>query len=362
MVRSWIKVLMIVACIIAIWLTTALAQNDPVLWYRFNETGGATAYDSSGSGKNAVLVNGPTWVSGREGNAVNLDGSNDYLSLPAGIVSALNDFTIAAWVRLDTVSTWSRIFDFGTGTNVNMFLTPRSSSGSIRFAITTGGSGSEQRINGSSALPAGTWKHVAVTLSGNTGILYVDGVEVGRNSNMTLRPSSLGNTGNNYIGRSQYSDPYLDGSIDDFRIYDRAISAAEVQELFGGVVTTPTPTSTSGTQPVWSGGPYLFNGSNPVTTSGNIGISGNSPWSMAAWVYPFTGGPNDGYGWGIIGWGSAATNQGNFLYYNDAERTFEYGFYSNDGQTAANYDPYTWYLLPIPGMERPSGFTLMVPW
>lgn len=343
MVRSWIKVLMIVACIIAIWLTTALAQNDPVLWYRFNETGGATAYDSSGSGKNAVLVNGPTWVSGREGNAVNLDGSNDYLSLPAGIVSALNDFTIAAWVRLDTVSTWSRIFDFGTGTNVNMFLTPRSSSGSIRFAITTGGSGSEQRINGSSALPAGTWKHVAVTLSGNTGILYVDGVEVGRNSNMTLRPSSLGNTGNNYIGRSQYSDPYLDGSIDDFRIYDRAISAAEVQELFGGVVTTPTPTSTSGTQPVWSGGPYLFNGSNPVTTSGNIGISGNSPWSMAAWVYPFTGGPNDGYGWGIIGWGSAATNQGNFLYYNDAERTFEYGFYSNDGQTAANYDPYTWY-------------------
>ncbi|MCL6589277.1 MAG: glycoside hydrolase family 127 protein [Firmicutes bacterium] len=99
----------------------------------------------------------------------------------------------------------------------------------------------------------------------------------------------------------------------------------------------------SAATPVWSGGPYTFNGSNPVTTSSAIGISGNNPWSIAAWVYSFTGGPNNGYGWGIVGWGNAATNQGNFLYYNDAERTFEYGFYSNDGQTAANYNPNTWY-------------------
>jgi len=103
----------------------------------------------------------------------------------------------------------------------------------IRFAITTDGNGAEQQINGNAALATGSWQHVAVTLSGNLGILYVNGVEVGRNSNMTLKPASLGNTNLNYIGRSQYSaDPYLDGRVDNFRIYNRALSAAEISNLY----------------------------------------------------------------------------------------------------------------------------------
>lgn len=207
--------------------------GDLFTWYKLDETSGTTAYDSSGNGGNATLVNGPTWVVGRTGNAVNLDGSNDYLSMPGGIISGLNDFTITAWVRPDTISSWSRIFDFGTGTSRNMFLTPRGGSGVIRFAITTNGNGAEQQINGNSALASGSWQHVAVTLSGNLGILYLNGVEVGRNTNMTLRPSSLGSTGNNYIGRSQYTvDPYLDGQVDNFRIYNRALSAAEIGNLY----------------------------------------------------------------------------------------------------------------------------------
>jgi hypothetical protein len=113
-----------------------------------------------------------------------------------------------------------------------MFLTPTNGS-TIRFAITTGGSGAEQRINGTSALPTGVWTHVAVTKSGNVGTLYVNGAQVGQNTSMSLSPSSLGNTTNNWIGRSQYSaDPFLDGQIDDFRIYNRALSAAEVLSLF----------------------------------------------------------------------------------------------------------------------------------
>src|SRR4029434_8245260 len=109
--------------------------------------------------------------------------------------NGLTNFSIATWVKLDTTGAWRRIFDFGTGTTVNMFLTPTNGS-TIRFAITTSGAGAEQRINGTSALPTGAWTHVAVTKSGNIGTLYVNGVQVGQNTNLTLSPSSLGNTTN----------------------------------------------------------------------------------------------------------------------------------------------------------------------
>lgn len=218
---------------------SAEPSPGPSVWYKFDETSGTTAADSSGNGKNATLTSA-TWAAGRTGNAVSLNGSSQYVSMPTGMVSTLNDFSIATWVRLNNLSTWSRIFDFGSSTTVNMFLTPQSGSG-VRFAITTNGSGSEQRITGSSALVTGAWVHVAVTLSGSIGILYVNGTSVGTNTSMTLKPSSLGSTSRNYIGRSQYSDPYLNGLIDDFRIYPRALSASEIQMLISGSTPSSTP-------------------------------------------------------------------------------------------------------------------------
>jgi hypothetical protein len=173
-------------------------------------------------------------VPGKIGNAVELSGNGEYVDLPDGIVSGLHDFTISAWVNPSANSAWSRVFDFGTGTSDYMFLTLSAGGGPLRFAITTSGNGAEQQINAPGTLPLNTWSHVAVTLSGNTGTLYVNGQPVGTNTNMTLTPAALGATSNNWIGRSQFADPFLAATVDDFQIYDHALSAADIAALAGG--------------------------------------------------------------------------------------------------------------------------------
>ncbi len=173
-----------------------------------------------------------SWVTGKFGNAVELTGNAQYVTLPTGIVNGLNDFTVACWVKPSTISTWSRVFDFGTGTGNYMFLTVSAGAGP-RFALTTAGSGGEQQLNAATALSAGQWTHIAVTLSGGTGTLYLDGTAAATNTSMSLTPSSLGATGNNWLGRSQFGDPELAASLDEFQIYDHALTGSQVQALAG---------------------------------------------------------------------------------------------------------------------------------
>ena len=211
---------------------SALYNSDMFAYYMFDETSGSTVSDSSGNGRNGTANGGYSWVAGKTNNAISLDGSSGYVSLPNGLVSSLNDFSIVTWVKLDNNYMWDRIFDFGTGTSNYMFLSPQGGGGVIRYAINIGGG--EQIIDGTAVLPTGSWQHVAVTLSGTTGTLYVNGAQVGQNTSMTLKPSSLGTTTQTWIGRSQWADPYFDGLIDGFRIYARALSSTDISTLYNG--------------------------------------------------------------------------------------------------------------------------------
>ncbi len=108
--------------------------------------------DGAGGNAASCQATGPR-VPGKIGNALALCGNNEYVSLPSGIMQGVSDFTISAWVNPSADTAWSRVFDFGTGTNDYMFLTLNAGGGPIRFAITTSGAGGEQQINGTGELP-----------------------------------------------------------------------------------------------------------------------------------------------------------------------------------------------------------------
>ena len=215
-----------------------------------------------------------TWGTGRFGNGLVLTGDGQYVGLPDATIDGLHDFTISMWVNLRELRTWSRAFDFGTGTTANMFLTVDAGSGP-RFAITRTGGGGEQRINGTSRLQTGRWTHLAVTLSGEVGTLYVDGAVAGTNTAMTLSPADLGAPKNNWIGRSQYGDAMLAGVVDDVTIHSRALSAAEVAQLVG------TPGGGAGGDVAW----YRFD-----ETSG-VAVADSSGRAWHASVVTGEGGP-----------------------------------------------------------------------
>ncbi|MFJ1602656.1 beta-L-arabinofuranosidase domain-containing protein [Streptomyces sp. NPDC088253] len=202
-------------------------------WHRFDETSGTTAADATGNGNAAQLVGGAAWTTaGAHGGAVALDGTDGHIRLAEDLLAGAAVYTLATWVRLDgQPGVWSRVFDLGTGVTANMFLTPLSGDGTLRYAITAGGAGAEQRID-AAPLPIDRWVHVAVTYGGGTAVLYVDGREAGRNAQVDVEPRYFGNhIRAGYLGRSQYADPFLRGAVDDFRVYGKTLTAEEVAAL-----------------------------------------------------------------------------------------------------------------------------------
>ena len=176
---------------------------------------------------NGTLQNGASITNETaRGKMLQLAGTNQFALLP---LSVANASTFAAWVKWDGGADWQRIFDFGSNTAKYAFLTPRANTGKLRFAIRNGGA--EQIIDAASALATNSWQHVAVTLDGQRGVLFQNGLPVGTNSSLTIRPWQL-LARSNYVGESQFpADPTFNGRIDSLRVFGRALSAAEIKDL-----------------------------------------------------------------------------------------------------------------------------------
>lgn len=173
---------------------------------------------------------------GRIGTAIDFCRSSSYVTLPDGTLSGLTaDWSVSTWIKPGALATWSRVFDLGASSSRSMFLTVSAGNGP-RFAITSSGAGGEQRLSyDGQNFALDQWSHVAVTVSGTSGTMYINGEPVATGT-ITTSPSALGDTtGRSYLGKSQYGgDPAFDGAIDDFAIYGRALSAQEVTTLASG--------------------------------------------------------------------------------------------------------------------------------
>jgi fibronectin type 3 domain-containing protein len=185
--------------------------------------------DSTVNLNHSASYGGITYSTGKVGsNALTLNGSTAFLQLPTNVAN-LNELTIATWVYWNGITTGQRIFDFGSSSNEYMYLSPRVTLGGMRFGIKN--NGTEQQLN-TTVMPTNKWSHVAVTMNATGVSLYVNGVLATTSSSITIRPTDF-KPCLNYIGRSQSTYPLFYGMIDDFRIYNYALSANEVADLAG---------------------------------------------------------------------------------------------------------------------------------
>jgi prepilin-type N-terminal cleavage/methylation domain-containing protein len=195
-----------------------LDYGDPSLvgLWTFDEGTGTVAGDSSGYGRSGTITNG-TWTTGKIAGAIQFSSTN--VSTPDLGVPSNGSATFSAWINITTSAN-------SKGSQNSIFSNFYQHSAN-NFLYNTGGSDYFNVVPTTNA-----WHHVAFTWNGNsaTSILYLDGVKYG----VTVQASaSTGFLGNANIGGTVVGN-YFSGLIDDVRIYNRALSAAEISALYNG--------------------------------------------------------------------------------------------------------------------------------
>lgn len=222
------------------------AQPELVHRYSFSQEAGATTVEDLAGNADGAVVGSATFTGTGQlelpGGAFDSDAG--YVDLPNGIISALTNATFEAWLawRGDPGVSWQRIFDFGTNTGgedqfgdgtVYLQLTPRNGNGVIMFeSIDNPGSTPRTTLLGPTIFPSDTNTHIAVSYNAVAGSarLYLNGRRIARD-NVTIQLKQIPDV-NNYLGRSNWRDPLLNASYDEFRIYNGALTDAQIAASF----------------------------------------------------------------------------------------------------------------------------------
>ncbi|MFC1632359.1 LamG-like jellyroll fold domain-containing protein [Candidatus Omnitrophota bacterium] len=230
--------------LILLWLilpqgpACAEGPTDYVAYWKLDETSGSLAADASGNGINATLQGNASWLpsGGRVDGALSLDGSDDYaLSSDHSMLDSAH-LTVAAWIYHDTNQDGWRVIatrQMGTGNAEHYFL--GLCNNELRWMVRT-----ENGVSGhTTAMPTifpGQWVHLAGTFDGQAVRGYVNGVEV---FSYAHSGSIAADSNGICIGAGNNSGTWVeffDGRIDDLRIYNYALTAAEIAALTPVVV------------------------------------------------------------------------------------------------------------------------------
>ncbi len=189
------------------------------------------AADRSGNGLDGQLYGGPMLVSGRFGDALQFDGSNDRVVVPYNSLLDLpTGLTISLWVKADAWNGTSQLFGrvtdehyricslFGVGSELRFWLEEK---------------GQDRRSVSISAPPTNEWHHVAATWNGTTMQLFLDGDLKASDAALVTMPPTPIALGIGARDNSTYPE-YFDGTLDEIRLYDRALSTQEITDLYQG--------------------------------------------------------------------------------------------------------------------------------
>ena len=201
------------------------------LW-SFNgpDLSGTTAYDRSGQGNNGTLTNGPSVYPGKVGQALSFDGTDDYVSVPT-LPTVVAPYTVSFWMR-----------PTGGLSAENAIVSLRGANSFPRFILFHNNkllayAGNEKYRYGTkvfSSSDLNTWWHVVFVVADSATLtnwkVYLNGIDdtgnSGANTGTYYDPNTSG-----AIGYST-SGTFFDGQIDEVRIYNRALSAAEIATLY----------------------------------------------------------------------------------------------------------------------------------
>lgn len=212
-------------------------------------------------------------------HALVLNGRDQYVELKKDVAD-FNDTTLAVWVNPAKGQGESCVVHFGDGQAKYAKLLARGADGRAAFVISVNGKAGEQVLLGP-ALPADTWTHLAVTMRGDTGSLFVNGKEVSSNPAMTLDPwqvmgpNTLAGTNAMYLGRAAQGG-WFRGLLTDFRVYSLPQESAVVAGLADSVrnkLAKAAPAAKDGTPPVLSKRGFL----QPPTVTGADAVTMSAP-------------------------------------------------------------------------------------
>ncbi len=241
-------------------------------YYKLDDGSGTSATDSSTNGNTGTLTNGPTWTTGQVGSAVDFDGTNDYIS--AADIDALDstsNVTVSAWVNADNWTGQSASLISNLVKKDGNYILRKSTDGitaGIKF-FWWNGSGNIRYASVTTLPSTGAWHHIVGVAANNDVVgVYIDGA-LASGTVSTYLPGTRVLTNILEIGSAAGGTESLDGRLDEVRIYNRALSADEIGQLYRLASPTGVDTSLKG---YWS-----FNGKDlSGTTAYDISGAGNN--------------------------------------------------------------------------------------